>query len=569
MAAAQNFVSVSRRPPDVEDYIDMLRRYRSWLIGPMFAGLVVAVVVAFLWPDTYVSTAVMRITPQQISDRLVPTVVNMQMQQRLQQMQQEILSRGSLNELILRPSLDLYRKERSRYPMEDIITDMRTKAIKIQTLDVAGPGGASGPGARIASAFTISFSYPDRFKAQAVVRELVTKFTEQNVQVQRNQANLTSQFLGDELKTAKDKMDSLEQQVTTFKAQNMGRLPEQFQANVAQLNTYQMMVSQANEALSRLQQQKLQLDTQLQNNSINQSYYNSILDDQVTVGGGTAQIRNEKINQLNQRIMTLQSEIAAMSEQLTASNPAVRRAQASLSALEKQLQDAEKEDLERQAAAPSTVPTIKRVPNTTVAKAVQDINASNNVIKTEVQNLNLQMDEKVRQREELNRQIANYQGRVEGSPQLEGQYVSLTRELALAKQTYEDLHKRSEISDTAKDLEDHKAGENLEVLDSASDPQAPSEPNRLQIAAMGTGFGLMLGVVLAGAKEMKNTALKNLKDVRAYTNLPVLSSVPLLENALLVRRKRRLLWLAWSSAIIFGSIAMSAAAYYYYFGRAT
>ena len=63
--------------------------------------------------------------------------------------------------------------------------------------------------------------------------------------------------------------------------------------------------------------------------------------------------------------------------------------------------------------------------------------------------------------------------------------------------------------------------------------------------------------------------MKNLKDVRAYTNLPVLSSIPLLENALLVRRKRRLLWLAWSSAIIFGSIAMSAAAYYYYFGHAT
>src|ERR1035441_9634067 len=134
MAAAQNFVSVTRRPPEVEDYIDMLRRYRSWLIGPMFAGLVVAVVVAFLWPDTYVSQAVMRITPQQISDRLVPTVVNMQMQQRLQAMQQEILSRGQLAELIQQPSLDLYHKERLRYPMEDIVQDMRNKAIKIKTI---------------------------------------------------------------------------------------------------------------------------------------------------------------------------------------------------------------------------------------------------------------------------------------------------------------------------------------------------------------------------------------------------------------------------------------------------
>jgi len=48
-----------------------------------------------------------------------------------------------------------------------------------------------------------------------------------------------------------------------------------------------------------------------------------------------------------------------------------------------------------------------------------------------------------------------------------------------------------------------------------------------------------------------------------------LMGIPLLENALLIRRKRRLLWLAWSSAIIIGSIAMSGSAYYYYFGHNT
>src|ERR1017187_4787666 len=102
--------------------------------------------------------------------------------------------------------------------MEDIITDMRAKAIKIQTIDMAGSGG------HIASAFTISFTYPDRFKAQAVVRELVTQFTEQNVTVQRNSAQLTSTFLGDEMKQANDKMDNAEQALTKFKSENMGRL---------------------------------------------------------------------------------------------------------------------------------------------------------------------------------------------------------------------------------------------------------------------------------------------------------------------------------------------------------
>ena len=61
---------------------------------------------------------------------------------------------------------------------------------------------------------------------------------------------------------------------------------------------------------------------------------------------------------------------------------------------------------------------------------------------------------------------------------------------------------------------------------------------------------LALGLGLAGLQEAKDTSLKNLKDVRAYTNLPVLSSIPLLENTMLVRRKRRIAYLAWSAAVI-------------------
>src|SRR3954464_9594276 len=137
----------------------------------------------------------------------------------------------------------------------------------------------------------------------------------------------------------------------------------------------------------------------------------------------------------------------------------------------------------------------------------------------------------------------------------------------MAKAAYEETARRRVVSETAQSMEEHKAGENLEVLDSPSLPEQASEPNRLAWTGIGAAVGLGLGLLLAGAQEIRNTSLKNLKDVRAYTNMPVLGSIPLLENALLVRRKRRLLWLAWSSAIIVGSIAMSASAYYYYSGK--
>jgi uncharacterized protein involved in exopolysaccharide biosynthesis len=131
------------------------------------------------------------------------------------------------------------------------------------------------------------------------------------------------------------------------------------------------------------------------------------------------------------------------------------------------------------------------------------------------------------------------------------------------------MQRKKGMSETANALDERKGGENLEVLDPASLPEEPTEPDRLLISAIGAGTGLALGIVIAGIKEMKDTSLKNLKDVRAYTQLPVLSSIPLLENALLVRRKRRLYWLAWTTALLVGAVAMAAAIYYYYFGRTT
>jgi len=100
--------------------------------------------------------------------------------ERVRVLTEDILSRSNLAELVQRPSLDLYRKERQRYPMEDIIQEMRTRDLKIE--GAAGGGLAMlGPG----SAFRISFRYTDRYKAQAVARELVTKYTESNVLLER------------------------------------------------------------------------------------------------------------------------------------------------------------------------------------------------------------------------------------------------------------------------------------------------------------------------------------------------------------------------------------------------
>jgi succinoglycan biosynthesis transport protein ExoP len=561
MASPQNYVSITRRPPDIEDYIDMVRRYRSWIMGPMFVGLVLSVVVAFMWPDTYISQAVMRITPQQIPENLVPSVVNTQMQERLNQMQQEILSRTSLQELILKPSLDLYKRERQRLPLEDIIQDMRNKYIKIQMMDTPNSSGER----RLASAFLIQFSYSDRYKAQAVVRELVSKFVDQIVVVQKQGALLTTSFLNDELKTAKESLDSKDTEITKFKNENQGRLPEQLPANIQSLQGLRMEVNQIDEAINRDNQDKMFEESTLQGLKNQTSFISNNLED--TVGSQTTAVKNERLIRLNQAIQEGNSNLAGLKQTFTEDYPDIKTMEARLAALEKERDDLQKQEVD-QAATATAQSTPRKVTNPQMQKSLQDVQAQVAATQVRIQATTMDLEQRTRQKAEKEKQVVGVQSRIEMSPPLEQTYAALLRDYDLAKQNYSEMVKRHEASDTAQNLEEHKAGQNLEVLDPASLPEAPSEPNRLAIAGVGTLLGLMAGIVLAGGKEVKNTALKNLKDVRAYTNLPVLSSIPLLENALLVRRKRRLFWLAWSTAIIIGSIAMSGSAYYYYFGHA-
>jgi LPS O-antigen subunit length determinant protein (WzzB/FepE family) len=129
------------------------------------AGLVAGAVVSFLLPDAYISTAVMRFSPPIVPENpTAPPPVSPAEQ--LQSMQQKILSRDSLAGIIERPAINLYPELRAKEPLEDVVAYMRDHL----TIRPAGT-----------SAFQISFTHPDPRTAQAVVRELVTRFVEQNL----------------------------------------------------------------------------------------------------------------------------------------------------------------------------------------------------------------------------------------------------------------------------------------------------------------------------------------------------------------------------------------------------
>ena len=142
--------NVTRRTLDFEDYVDILRRHKGWIIGPFLLVLVASVVGVYLYPDSYSSQAVIKIVPQQVPTNMVQSAINSQMSDRINSMAQTILSRSVLTTII--NTFDLYKRERSRMPIEDVIEIMK-KNVSIN------PVSSSANASERVPAFAVSFAY--------------------------------------------------------------------------------------------------------------------------------------------------------------------------------------------------------------------------------------------------------------------------------------------------------------------------------------------------------------------------------------------------------------------------
>src|SRR3984885_1283887 len=253
MQPTENY-STPRRALDLEDYIDIVRRHKGWIFGPFLFTLAASVVGVYLYPDSFVSQAVVKIVPQQVPQNMVQSAINQQMSDRINSMAQTILSRSVLTTII--NSFGLYQRERSRMPIEDVIETMK-KNVLIQ------PVASSTGGSDHLPAFAVSFSYENRLLAQRVVQDLVSRFIDENIRNRSNATFQTTQFIKDQLDDAKKELNAAEDKVASFRMQNNGRLPDQVDSNMRQLAALQSQAAYLSARISSANQEKLQMESNI------------------------------------------------------------------------------------------------------------------------------------------------------------------------------------------------------------------------------------------------------------------------------------------------------------------
>lgn len=553
--ATEQPLSVPRRPLDFEDYIEIARRHRAWILGPAFLGLVLGVVTAYLWEDSYIARGKIRITPPQVPARLVPGNVGEELTARINAIAQEIITRSSLQNLI--QTYNLYPDDRKRLPMEDVIDTMR-KAIGIDNIESYARSGA--PRFHV---FTVSFVYSDRRLAQRICAELIDRFTKQSIESRLNSSRQTTLFLSDQYEAAKRELDDLDARIAVFRSKYFGELPEQEQMVVSRLSTMEASLQATTGQLSRAQQDRLQLETQLRELRERAA----ALSQPPPVETVEAAARsNPKIAEMQREIERARNSLRILRESYTDSHPDVRRLTAFIEGREAQLKDLLEEEKKVVASAAPTGTSPRALPAAAVEK-LQEISSAIARVQTALQAKDMEIDDYNRQINDLKNRIRATQAKLESGASVSQEYLQLVREREIAARRYEDLGHKLQDSNMATDLVSRGQSETMEVLESPVIPEEPIAPNRPLIIAVGLALGAAVGIALASFREIRDSSLKNLKDVRAYTKLTVLGSIPLLENDFVVRRRRRIAWLAWAVALLAGILLMAGAVLYYYTQR--
>jgi polysaccharide chain length determinant protein (PEP-CTERM system associated) len=517
--------AVPARTYPVDEILSLLARRRWLILVPFALGVAAAPLLARYAPERYRSDALILVIPQRVPDSYVKPTVSESVEQRLPAITDQILSRSRLERII--QDMDLYKTERSRDVMENVVETMRKDVV------------TTAVGKEVNS-FRVSYISRNAETARKVTERLAALYIEQNTKDRESQAVSTSQFLATQLEEAKRRLIEQEKKLEEYRRGHAGQLPSQLPGNLQAIQNANLQLQSLNESTNRAQERRLLIERQIADTQAvplpPAPLPPPMTTSEVPASASTAQ-----------QLDLARARLASLLQRYTPDHPEVVSLQRTIAELAARL-ESETPMSATQAAAEKPITPAEAAQR----KRILDLQA-------ELAVLDHQLAANRAEEEGLKKTIASYQSKVDVVPTRESELVELTRDYSTLQTAYVNLLTKREDSVIAANLEQRQIGEQFKLLDVASLPERPSNQlQRLAVMASGAAAGLALGLLIVGLLEYRDPSFRREEEVLAALSLPVLALIPIMtsERERRVATRRRWAVDAGGSALLLAAAAI-------------
>jgi succinoglycan biosynthesis transport protein ExoP len=522
--------------PEFSDYIHAIARRKGMLFAIAIPIAVLAILLAATLPDVYTASGLVEIDDSTTAQPLSEATNNGESDyadQYVQNLKGMVLTEGNLRKL---------NKEYDLYPDYgpddeiDLFKRMRRDIdVQIVTTPILDP--RTGREREVVDAFSVSYDNRTPEKAQKGATWLVNAFLSEHRKQRQGRSTGAAEFYSSEAERLRTHVAQLESKLADFKKLNYGQLPELTQLNMSMMDRAESQLASNNTQMASLRQERVYLAAQLEaqratgpdSTSVRQledqyqrmkSTYDESHPDMVALRrqidslkyGTSAGAGTSLSSQLAQKRATLNEARQRYGEE----HPDIKKLQRDIATLEARLKAGEKGDIELADGTPVGMQ-----------------------LRTQINAIDSQLASLGAQNAEIRAKLGGLEKNVTATPQVEREYSTLTRDLNIAREKYEQLLNRQMDAEVNTAAIVGGRNDEFRLIQSPSVPTQPSKPNRLAILLIGLVASVVLALTAAVAMEAVDPKVRGARDVRELLSVSPLVAIPTIRNS---RSRRRGAW---------------------------
>jgi polysaccharide chain length determinant protein (PEP-CTERM system associated) len=507
-----------------------------YFLIPLLLGWLVVWGAGWVLPPLYQSSTLILVEQPSMPSNYVTPNVSEDLQDRLQSITQQILSRTRL--LLIMDKYHLYEGGHNQRTSDEKVTLMR-KDIDIQLVQREDRKGITG--------FTISYQGTNPQIAQQVTGELTDLFIGENLKARQQHSEDTTSFIESQLANAGASLAEQEAKVRDYQARHEGELPSQQASNLQILSGLQAQLQSEQDALNNAKQQSVYYQALI-------GQYRTLGDASVAGDGGPA-----TLPAIDQQIETLRSKLANLRSLYTERHPDIQSLKDEIARTERvrdQLLSGAK-DNGKSGEHAGVSPSANDRSNSLHNQALLQLESQQQANKLEIANREQAIVS-------LKARIIDYQMRLNNEPVRAQELADLQRGYDQSNANYDDLLKKKNESAMATNMERMQQGERFTMLDPPSLPTRPTSPNRLKLCGIGLGVGLALGLLVVVGFEFMDDRIHNEKEIKALLPTAIIAEIPEIVTLSDRQISKRRMAFGWVTATLVFATILAGSAFTYF-----